>query len=72
MVNGDRRVTPCSPGDPDAVEMTWENVNSDELMEPEVELKDFKKAISATRPTVSKDDLAKNADWTQQFGTEGD
>lgn len=52
--------------------MTWENVDQDELLEPEVEFKDFVRAIKATKPTVSKEDLAKNEEWTNQFGTEGD
>lgn len=26
--------TPCSPGDPSGVEMTWMNIQGDELLEP--------------------------------------
>lgn len=29
-------LTPCSPGDPDAVEMTWLEVDPDKLLEPKV------------------------------------
>jgi hypothetical protein len=29
-------LTPCSPGDPDAVEMSWLDVESDQLLEPKV------------------------------------
>lgn len=29
-----RKLTPCSPGDKGAKEMTWNDVNSDELLEP--------------------------------------
>lgn len=30
----DDLLTPCSPGDPDAIEMTWMDVNGEKLMEP--------------------------------------
>uniref|UniRef100_A0A672RXM5 Spastin/Vps4 C-terminal domain-containing protein n=1 Tax=Sinocyclocheilus grahami TaxID=75366 RepID=A0A672RXM5_SINGR len=30
----DDLLTPCSPGDPDAIEMTWMDVPSDKLLEP--------------------------------------
>lgn len=30
----DDLLTPCSPGDPAAIEMTWMDVASDKLMEP--------------------------------------
>lgn len=29
-----RKLTPCSPGDPGAKEMTWNDIGSDELLEP--------------------------------------
>lgn len=51
--------------------MTWEKIPSDELLEPQVEKKDFFKAIKASRPTVSEVDLKKNEEWTREFGSEG-
>lgn len=30
--------TPCSPGDPDAEEMTWMDVPGDKLLEPQVSM----------------------------------
>ncbi|KAL2024869.1 hypothetical protein VTK56DRAFT_3568 [Thermocarpiscus australiensis] len=71
MVDGKQKVTPCSPGDPDAIEMTWEKVASEELLEPLVEKKDFVRAIKASRPTVSEADLRRNEEWTKEFGSEG-
>ncbi|TPX14776.1 uncharacterized protein E0L32_005171 [Thyridium curvatum] len=71
MVDGVRKMTPCSPGEPDAEEKTWDDVTSEELLEPLVDFKDFVKAIKASRPTVSADDLKRNADWTNEFGSEG-
>lgn len=71
MVDGKKRMTPCSPGDPEAVEMTWEGVEGDELLEPMVEKKDFLRAIKSSRPTVSQVDLERNEEWTKEFGSEG-
>lgn len=44
---------------------------SDELLEPPLVLKDFKKAVMGARPTVSQDDIKKSDDWTKEFGSEG-
>lgn len=51
--------------------MTWEQVDSEKLLEPRVETKDFMKAIKASRPTVSDVDLKRNEEWTHEFGSEG-
>ncbi len=34
-------------------------------------LKDFVKAVKGARPTVSQEDIKRNADWTAEFGSEG-
>ena len=70
-VDGGEKVTPCSPGDPGAMEMTWTDIDADKLLEPPLVLKDFVKAVKAARPTVSADDLKRSADWTAEFGSEG-
>eukprot|EP01100_Stratorugosa_tubuloviscum_P003342 TRINITY_DN1807_c0_g1_i1.p1 TRINITY_DN1807_c0_g1~~TRINITY_DN1807_c0_g1_i1.p1 ORF type:complete len:431 (+),score=220.49 TRINITY_DN1807_c0_g1_i1:74-1366(+) len=64
-------LTPCSPGDPNAVEMGWENVPSDKLHDPPVTLRDFLTSLRSTRPSVSKDDLLRQEQFTQEFGQEG-
>lgn len=71
MVDGQEKLTPCSPGDKGAMEMTWTEVETDQLLEPPLTVKDFVKAIKSARPTVSADDLARNAEWTREFGSEG-
>ena len=71
MVDGAEKLTPCSPGDRNAIEMTWVDVDPEHLLEPPLVLKDFVKAVRNARPTVSQDDLAKNAEWTAEFGSEG-
>ncbi|KAH0609441.1 uncharacterized protein H6S33_012927 [Morchella sextelata] len=64
------KLTPCSPGDAGAQEMTWMDVDPNELQEPALVLKDFVKAINNSRPTVSKEDVKKSDEWTQEFGSE--
>lgn len=71
IVDGVEKLTPCSPGDPGAMEMSWMDIESDQLLEPPLVLKDFVRAIRNSRPTVSQEDLEKNAEWTQMFGSEG-
>ena len=51
--------------------MTWTEVESDELLEPPLLLKDFVKAIKSSRPTVSQEDIKRSAEWTEEFGSEG-
>lgn len=72
MKVGDKiKLTPCSPGDRGAKEMTWDDIDGESLLEPLVDFKDFVKAIKSSRPTVSESDLQRNAEWTKEFGSEG-
>ncbi|KAJ2722527.1 Vacuolar protein sorting-associated protein 4 [Coemansia sp. Benny D115] len=63
--------TPCSPGDPQAIEKTWSEVGGDELWEPDLTLADFLKAVKNSRPTVNEADLEKQIEFTNDFGQEG-
>ncbi|WVQ79640.1 hypothetical protein IAT38_001740 [Cryptococcus sp. DSM 104549] len=65
------KLTPCSPGAPGAIEKTWTDVNSDELLEPLLSIKDFEKAISVNRPTVTLADIQKHIQFTNESGGEG-
>jgi vacuolar protein-sorting-associated protein 4 len=60
--------TPCSPGDPDAVEKSWSDIGSDELLEPPLKLADFLKSLDSTRPTVTEADIKRHDDWTRESG----
>lgn len=60
--------TSCSPGDPQAVEKTWQEVESDELLEPPLRLADFLMSLEATPPTVTEADIKRNEDWTRDSG----
>lgn len=62
--------TPCSPGDAQAQEKSWADVASDELVEPQLVLNDFLKAILAVRPSVTQNDIAKHRAFTQESGVE--
>ena len=66
----DDMLTPCSPGDPDAIEMTLIDVPSDKLLPPNVTKRDFVKALRTARPSVSKDDLFAYDKFTNDFGQE--
>ncbi|CAL9729798.1 vacuolar protein sorting-associated protein 4 [Monosporozyma unispora] len=66
-----KKYTPCSPGDPDAIEKSWVDIEADELQEPDLTIKDFLKAIKTTRPTVNEEDLHKQEEFTNDFGQEG-
>lgn len=70
-VDGEEKLTPCSPGDAGAMEMSWTDVDSEKLQEPPLMAKDFIKAIKSSRPTVSQADLVRSAEWTKEFGSEG-
>lgn len=71
MTDGKEKFTPCSPGDPEAREMSWTDLDGDQLLEPPLRCKDFVRAIKSSRPTVSKVDLDRNSEWTKEFGSEG-
>lgn len=68
---GQRRLSPCSPGEHGAIEMNYMQVETNELEEPPLTIKDFIKAIKTTRPTVNQDDIAKQIEFTNDFGQEG-
>ena len=71
LFEGAEKLTPCSPGDQGAMEMSWVNVDADQLLEPPLVLKDFVKSVRSSRPTISYEDLKRNAEWTEEFGSEG-
>lgn len=60
--------TPCSPGDPQAVEKSWNDVESDELQEPPLLVQDFVRSVESIRPTVTEMDIRRHDDWTMESG----
>ncbi|KAM9308618.1 vacuolar protein sorting-associated protein 4B [Gastrophryne carolinensis] len=67
----DDLLTPCSPGDPNALEMTWMEVPGDKLLEPVVCMADMLRSLANTKPTVNDQDLEKLQKFTEDFGQEG-
>ncbi|XP_044515313.1 vacuolar protein sorting-associated protein 4A [Gracilinanus agilis] len=68
----DDLLTPCSPGDPGAIEMTWMDVPSDKLLEPVVCMSDMLRSLATTRPTVNAEDLLKVKKFSEDFGQDED
>ncbi|EER07375.1 conserved hypothetical protein [Perkinsus marinus ATCC 50983] len=71
--DGKKFWTPCSPGDPDRTtqEMSLMDIGSSELLPPKVSRVDFQVALSNARPSVGSEDLARQEEWTAQYGMEG-
>uniref|UniRef100_A0A8D3CFD0 vesicle-fusing ATPase n=1 Tax=Scophthalmus maximus TaxID=52904 RepID=A0A8D3CFD0_SCOMX len=67
----DDLLTPCSPGDPNAIEMTWMEVPGEKLLEPIVSMSDMLRSQTSTKPTVNEQDLDKLKKFTDDFGQEG-
>ncbi|KAL3284543.1 hypothetical protein HHI36_018701 [Cryptolaemus montrouzieri] len=67
----DDLLTPCSPGDPGAIEMSWSELEGDKLAEPPVTMSDLLKSLATSKPTVNEEDLVKLQKFTQDFGQEG-
>jgi len=62
---------PCSPGDPEAIPMTWMDINGEDLLEPTISKRHFIQSIKTTRPSVNKADIDNYIKWTKDFGQEG-
>lgn len=66
----DDLLSPCSPGDPQAIKMSWIDVPGDKLLEPKVSMGDLLSAKIRTRPSVTPDDLKKQEEFTKSRGVE--
>ena len=64
-------LTPCSPGDPGAMEMTWMDVPSDKLNEPAVTMSDMLRSLAISKPTVNDEDMVRLRKFMEDFGQEG-
>jgi len=69
--DGKEKWTPCSPGDEEAEEKTWSDIESDELMEPPLKIGDFLKSLDSVRPTVTMSDIERHDEWTKESGNDG-
>lgn len=67
----DDLLTPCSPGEKGAQEMTWMEVDGDKLLEPPVIMNDVLRSLATSKPTVNEEDLKRLEKFTDDFGQEG-
>eukprot|EP01097_Dermamoeba_algensis_P010667 TRINITY_DN795_c0_g1_i4.p1 TRINITY_DN795_c0_g1~~TRINITY_DN795_c0_g1_i4.p1 ORF type:complete len:438 (-),score=66.28 TRINITY_DN795_c0_g1_i4:570-1883(-) len=63
--------TPCSPGDPEAIEMTCYAVEPTKVYEPRVSYNDILRSLRTNRASVNKNELEKYEHFTHDFGQEG-
>lgn len=70
-VDGQKKYAPCSPGDPDAIEMAFLSIKDEELAVPLVEARDVVKALRESHPTSSAESLAKYREWANTKRGEG-
>ncbi|KAH9458577.1 hypothetical protein Pst134EB_010874 [Puccinia striiformis f. sp. tritici] len=66
-----KKLTPCSPGDPLAIEKSWNEVEATELLEPSLTLPDFLRALRNTSPTVREEDIKRHLEFTNESGADG-
>lgn len=64
-------LTPCSPGDPGAIEMTWRMVKPNEkIVKPLITVNDFLKSLSQVKSSINLETIQKQKNWTEEFGVE--
>ncbi|KAJ6246910.1 vacuolar protein sorting-associated protein 4a [Anaeramoeba flamelloides] len=66
----DDLLTPCSPGDNGAFEKNWMDIESNDLIVPDITMKDFLKSIKKIKPSVGDDDVKEHIKFTEEFGEE--
>lgn len=66
-----KRLTPCSPGDPDGQEMSLMSIKAEDLHVPVVSRHDFEIALASTKPSVGMDNIEKHLKFTSQKGQSG-
>uniref|UniRef100_T1K009 ATPase AAA-type core domain-containing protein n=1 Tax=Tetranychus urticae TaxID=32264 RepID=T1K009_TETUR len=64
-------LTSCSPGDRGAIEMSWDDVPGDKLLEPIITMSDMLLSLANAKPTVNDADLVKLKEFMESFGQEG-
>ena len=65
-------IVPCSPSDPGAFKMKINDIpNPEQLVAPVVTFEDFVLSLQRIKPTVSPEDLKKQEQFTEEFGSEG-
>lgn len=63
--------TPCIPGDPEGVEMSWQQISSEDLHLSVVTKNDFLVALTSTKPSVDASNIRKHEKFTAERGQSG-
>ena len=63
--------TPCSPGDPKAVEKSWMDIPGDKLGEPAVDFNMMLRSLNSQKKTVNDEDLERLSKFASDFGQDG-
>lgn len=72
--NGEDAYLPCSPGDPEAFEMTAMKMSKEmagKVIPPPVTIKDYLRVVKKASKSVDQNDLKEFEEWTQSFGIDG-
>lgn len=64
---GESNYIACSPGESDAIEMSWMDIPTGKLLVPEIKKSDYEKSINETKPSVNQKDLQKYEEWTRDY-----
>jgi len=71
LPNGKPLYSPCPPSDRQGERKQMLDIPGDQLTLPEITIDDFEVSLLKTKPSVSKDDLGKQLEFTKEFGIEG-
>nr|ASF90250.1 hypothetical protein SPAR05107 [Bartheletia paradoxa] len=63
-------LTPCSPGDPAAIEKAWSEVEGPDLLEPRLTITDFLRSVGQVRASVQEDDVKRHIEFAAEGGSE--
>ena len=62
-------LTPCSSGSPDAMEMSFMEIEKpEELLEPETSLRDVLVSLERTKPSVGEEEIRKTLKFKEDYG----
>lgn len=65
---------PCTPSDPGAQPMTLMTIPETEqsyVMPMPLQTADFIRVLQSAKPSVGREDLTRQVEWTREFGQEG-
>lgn len=65
------RMTPCSDRATGAIEMSWEDIEYNNLLVPDVTIRNFIQACSSTKSSIIPGSLPQYDEWTQEMGVIG-